>query len=96
MIMPICPYPDRVPLVNAPVVVPFSAPARAPRTDVIVVARAMASPSLWVKVAGRRMRTFPGKDDCVVLDHGSNTDRLGPINAVKPVVFGKRKVLRRA
>ena len=58
----------------------------APHTDLIVVARAMASPGLWVQIAGRGMRLSPetGKRECVVRDHGSNVERLGPVNAVVP------------
>ena len=59
----------------------------APHADMVVVARAMASPGLWVQVCGRGMRTDPGKVDCVVRDHGSNAERLGPVNAVTPVRF---------
>ena len=66
----------------------------APHVDMIVVARAIASPGLWVQVCGRGMRVCEGKDDCVVRDHGSNLERLGPVNAVTPVRFGEGKKRR--
>ena len=62
----------------------------APAADLIVVARAMASPGLWVQICGRGMRTAPDKRYCLILDHGANRTRLGPINAVQPTTFGQR------
>ena len=59
----------------------------ATHADLIVVARAMASPGLWVQICGRGMRLHRGKRDCVIRDHGSNFERLGPVNAVVPTRF---------
>lgn len=56
----------------------------APVVDILAVARPTMSPSLWVQMAGRGMRTAEGKTDCVVLDYGENTERHGPIDQIKP------------
>ena len=62
----------------------------APHADLVVVARAMASPGLWVQICGRGMRICEGKSDCVIRDHGGNLERLGPVNAVQPVSYYQR------
>lgn len=61
----------------------------APNTDLICVARATKSVGLWVQIIGRGLRLFSGKTDCLVLDHGGNTARLGPIDS--PIIKDKRK-----
>jgi DNA repair protein RadD len=48
-----------------------------PRVSAVVMARATASAIVWRQAVGRGLRTFAGKEDCVVLDHGANVDRLG-------------------
>ena len=65
----------------------------APHADMVVVARAMASPGLWVQICGRGMRICEGKQSCVIRDHGGNLARLGPVNAVQPVTYqrGRRR-----
>lgn len=55
----------------------------APCTDVIAVVRAIAAPGLWVQIVGRGTRLCDGKTDCIVLDYGTNTARLGPIDDLK-------------
>lgn len=61
----------------------------APDIDAILMLRATQVSSLWVQMLGRGMRTAPGKANCLVLDHGRNARRLGPIN--DPVIPGKSK-----
>lgn len=48
-----------------------------PRVSAVVLARATASAIVWRQAVGRGLRTFAGKEDCVVLDHGANVERLG-------------------
>jgi DNA repair protein RadD len=57
--------------------------------DLIAVARVTQSTALWVQILGRGTRVAPGKKNCVVLDFGRNTFRLGPINA--PIIPRPRK-----
>lgn len=53
----------------------------APRTDLIAMMRPTKSPVLYVQMVGRGMRTFPGKQDCLLLDFGGNARRHGLIDA---------------
>jgi DNA repair protein RadD len=43
----------------------------------IVLARPTQSEMLFVQMIGRGLRTAPGKDDCIILDHSDNHARLG-------------------
>lgn len=61
----------------------------APRTDCIVMLRPTMSCGLYVQIAGRGMRLFPGKKDCLVLDFGGNIERHGPITDVRPKSTGQ-------
>ena len=56
----------------------------APRTDAIVMLRATMSPGLYVQIAGRGLRLFPGKANCLFVDYGTNVDRLGPLTHITP------------
>lgn len=53
-----------------------------PRCDMLAVMRPTQSTSLYVQIMGRGMRTFPGKENCLVLDYGENVLRHGPINRI--------------
>lgn len=55
-----------------------------PSVDLIVMLRATQSPVLYVQIMGRGMRVAPHKEDCLVLDYGTNAERHGPINTIKP------------
>lgn len=55
----------------------------APRCDMMAMLRPTQSAALYVQMMGRGMRTFPGKDDCLVLDFGRNVERHGPINRIR-------------
>lgn len=59
-----------------------------PEVDLIACLRPTKSAGLWVQMLGRGTRPCDGKDNCLVLDFGDNTPRLGPIN--DPVVPRKR------
>jgi DNA repair protein RadD len=55
----------------------------APATDLILMMRPTQSIGLYVQIAGRGMRTAPGKTDCLVLDFAGNVDRHGPVDAIE-------------
>lgn len=48
--------------------------------DLIALARPTKSTGLYVQMVGRGLRTFPGKENCLVLDFGGNIARHGPID----------------
>ncbi len=62
--------------------------ANFPFVDLISVIRATKSPGLFVQILGRGTRNFPGKKDCLVLDHGGNLRRFGPIDLIRPKAPG--------
>ena len=43
----------------------------------IILARPTKSEMLFVQIIGRGLRTAPGKDHCLILDHSDNHSRLG-------------------
>jgi len=49
--------------------------------DLIALARPTKSTGLYIQMVGRGLRTFPGKDNCLILDFGGNINRHGPIDA---------------
>ncbi|MCL2623858.1 MAG: DEAD/DEAH box helicase, partial [Planctomycetaceae bacterium] len=55
----------------------------APNVDCIAIVRPTASPGLYVQMVGRGFRICEGKQDCLVLDYGSNIQRHGPIDAIR-------------
>lgn len=61
----------------------------APSTDLVALVRATASTGLYVQMVGRGTRTAPGKENCLVLDYGTNVQRHGFIDDVKPTAKGK-------
>ena len=63
----------------------------APRTDLLAVCRATLSPALFAQIAGRGLRKFEGKDDCLFLDFGGNVQRHGPID---DPLFGIKEIRR--
>ena len=63
----------------------------APETDLIALLRPTKSPVLYVQIAGRGMRTAPGKDDCLWLDFTSTTADLGAVDTIK----GRNKRIRK-
>jgi len=48
-----------------------------PRADCIVLLRPTQSASLYVQMAGRGLRLFHGKQNCLILDYAGNVERLG-------------------
>lgn len=61
----------------------------APICDLGVLLRATASTALYVQIVGRLMRTYPGKENALLLDYGGNVERHGPIDRVNPRKPGK-------
>lgn len=57
--------------------------ANFPAIDLLVFMRPTRSPVLYIQMAGRGMRTFPGKSDCLLLDFGGVVEELGPIDQVR-------------
>jgi len=55
-----------------------------PALDCIAFLRSTMSPGLYLQMAVRGMRTFDGKDDCLVLDFAGVVQAHGPITAIKP------------
>lgn len=50
--------------------------------DLIAILKSTKSTSLYVQILGRGMRTFPGKENCLVLDFGGNVMEHGPIDKI--------------
>jgi DNA repair protein RadD len=48
-----------------------------PPLGAIIMARPTKSKNLYIQQAGRGTRTFPGKDNCILLDHSGNILRHG-------------------
>lgn len=48
-----------------------------PRVSALSIVRPTKSLSLYLQMAGRALRTFPGKEDCIILDHGGCAIRHG-------------------
>ena len=52
-----------------------------PTLDAVICCRPTMSLTLWLQMAGRGMRTSPGKKDCMLIDHGDCTNRLGNVES---------------
>lgn len=46
-----------------------------PSLECIVIATPTRSQVKYAQIAGRGLRTFPGKTDCLIIDAGSRIDR---------------------
>lgn len=59
----------------------------------VVMARPTKSEMLFVQCIGRGLRTAPGKDDCLILDHADNHARLGFVTDIhhEKLLAGKDK-----
>jgi hypothetical protein len=60
-----------------------------PRIEAVIIARPTLSRSLYVQMLGRGTRTYPGKDDCLILDLVAATSRHNLQTAA--TVFGVRR-----
>jgi DNA repair protein RadD len=57
-----------------------------PMCDLIALLTATKSTGKYVQMIGRGMRTYPEKEDCLVLDFGGNVLLHGPIDSVSPKI----------
>ncbi|MCD4824304.1 MAG: DEAD/DEAH box helicase [Phycisphaerae bacterium] len=55
----------------------------APNVDTVALLRPTNSVGLYYQMVGRGFRLHPDKQDCLVLDYGSNILRHGPIDALE-------------
>lgn len=62
--------------------------ANFPFVDMISIYRSTKSAGLIVQIIGRVTRLFEGKTDGLVLDHGNNLSRFGPIDLIRPKAPG--------
>jgi DNA repair protein RadD len=64
----------------------------------IILARPTKSEMLFVQMVGRGLRTAPGKDNCLILDHSDNHTRLGFVTDIHhdELDDGKTPLSRRA
>lgn len=61
-----------------------------------VLARPTQSEGLYVQMVGRVLRGAPGKDSCIILDHGYNALRHGHPMMDRPITLGAGRVNRKA
>lgn len=69
-------------LVNVAV---FTTGFNAPCCDLIALLMATRSTGKYVQIVGRGMRTFPEKENCLLLDYGSNVLTHGMIDDIDPI-----------
>ncbi|QTK78299.1 hypothetical protein AT6N2_C0391 [Agrobacterium tumefaciens] len=60
-----------------------------PFVDFISLILSTKSPGKLVQILGRGTRNCPGKDDCLIADHGRNLAYHGPIDQISPRAPGK-------
>jgi DNA repair protein RadD len=53
-----------------------------PHVDCVVLLRATQSPGLYVQMVGRGLRKAEGKQNCLLLDYGSNIETHGPLDMI--------------
>lgn len=59
-----------------------------PFVDFISLILSTKSPGKLVQILGRGTRNSPGKEDCLVADHGKNLAYHGPIDQIRPKARG--------
>src|SRR5208337_1382805 len=57
----------------------------APITDLIGLLVATKSASKYIQICGRGLRTYPGKEDCLILDYGNNIMTHGVLDEIDPI-----------
>ena len=55
-----------------------------PFVDFISLILSTKSPGKLVQILGRGTRNYPGKEDCLIADHGKNLSYHGPIDQIRP------------
>ena len=64
-----------------------------PPVSCIVLAKPTKSIARYFQMIGRGLRTYPGKDDCLVLDHAGSVQQIGFADSEMPwSLDGKEKV----
>jgi len=67
-----------------------------PPVSCIVLARPTRSITRYMQMVGRGLRTHPGKDDCLVLDHAGAVSEVGFVDDPMPwSLDGKQKIQER-
>lgn len=62
----------------------------APATDLLAFLRPTQSLGLYMQMAGRAMRTAPGKENGLVLDFAGNVAKHGPVDAITAATVGAK------
>lgn len=62
----------------------------APHIDLLCLLRPTLSPGLYYQQVGRGLRTYPGKEDCLVLDLAGNIYKHGPIDTLNQRITAKK------
>ncbi|MEW6498387.1 MAG: helicase-related protein [Cyanobacteriota bacterium] len=53
----------------------------------VVLVRTTKLRALYIQVCGRGIRSYAGKEDCVILDFGGNVERLGFLHQPYPITL---------
>jgi len=69
-------------LVNVAV---FTTGFNVPRCDMICLLMATQSTGKYVQIVGRGMRTYPGKENCLLMDYGGNVVAHGMVDDIEPI-----------
>jgi superfamily II DNA or RNA helicase len=62
-----------------------------PKCNIIVHLRPTLSKVLWGQSVGRGLRSFPGKDKCVIIDVSSNWSTFGPVEKLEWSLWSHRR-----
>lgn len=63
-----------------------------PNINCVMVCTSTLSLTKWMQMCGRGTRSFKGKDDLLVIDHGYCTRRLGPVDCDRDWSMGGRPI----
>ena len=67
-----------------------------PPVSCIVIARPTKNISLFLQVVGRGLRTYPGKEDCILIDHSGAVDQHGFVDEDIPWTLDSEVDIREA
>ncbi|MCK9592831.1 MAG: DEAD/DEAH box helicase [Methanoregula sp.] len=59
-----------------------------PECDLVVLLTATKSTAKYAQMAGRGLRVFPGKENCLLLDMGNNVVTHGELDNLRPIKTG--------
>ena len=62
----------------------------------VVIARPTKNISLYLQTAGRGLRTFPGKEDCILIDHSGAVEQHGFVDEDIPWTLDSNVDIREA